>query len=91
MNYEDIIAEFDNFEEGEKTREIYAQFGLAIYHSQLLEQQAINMIVIYKQSKGLKSPDEIDALWNNYDYGNRAFGVLINELKQLYDFQKTIT
>lgn len=86
MDYDTAIEIFDTLDEDYKVKEIYAHFGLAVSIAQNLEQQMINMIAIYKQATHkIKNQEQIDSLWDNYHLGSRTFGVLINEVKQLYN------
>jgi len=73
-------------DDDDQAKEIYAYFGLAIYFAQVMEQHAINMIVI-KRITGpkIKTVDQADNLWDDYDMSKRTFGVLVNEIKQLFD------
>jgi hypothetical protein len=85
MNYKTAIEIFDKLDSDDKAKEIYAHFGLAVYFAQVLEQKAINMITFCRKTKSnMTNQEQIDALWNDYDLGSRTFGVLINEIKQLY-------
>lgn len=86
MNYEEAIDFFETLDDDNKAKEIYAFFGNAIYFSQVVEQQAINMLAIYKQvTNKLTTKEQVESLWDNYDYGTRTLGVLINEIKQQYE------
>jgi F0F1-type ATP synthase beta subunit len=87
MDYKTAVQEFDSLSDDDsKTKEVYAHFGLTIFLCQLIEQQAINMIAILRQVKGkIISHQEVNVLWNEYDYGTKTFGNLINEIKQLYE------
>ncbi len=89
MDYKTAIDLFNTLDDNEKAREIYAHFGLAVFFAQVLEQQAINMIAICKQTKArMTTQEQVDSLWNDYDLGSRTFGVLINEIKQLYNLSE---
>lgn len=92
MDYKTAIEIFDTLAEDDKAKEIYAHFGLAVFITQCLEQQAINMIAICRQAKQkLKTQEQVDSLWDNYDLGSRTLGVLINEIKQLYNLTEQDT
>lgn len=89
MEYNTAIEIFDNLNDDEKVREIYAHFGLAVFLAQTIEQQFINMIAIYRQAKrNIKTLEQVNALWDNYHLGSRTMGVLLNEIKQLYNLSK---
>jgi hypothetical protein len=87
LDYETAIQQFDSLEdEDSRTKEVYAHFGLTIFLCQMIEQQSINMIAALRQVKGkIISQQDVEALWNDYDYGTRTLGTLINEIKQLYE------
>lgn len=92
MDYNSAIEVFNNLDEGDKEKEVYAYFGLAIFYTQLLEQQAMNMICIRRMVNGeFKTPTEIEALWNKYDFGNRTLGNLVNEIKHLYEISEDVS
>jgi hypothetical protein len=87
MTYEQAIEEYDALDDDGKSKTLYAHFGLAVYFAQLLEQQAINMIVIkHIADKKVKSQDHLDKLWQDYDMGRKTLGPLIKELSKLYTF-----
>lgn len=87
MDYKTAIEDYEKLtNEDDRIKEVYTQFGLAVFHAQLLEQQAINLIVFSKlENKQLTTKPEIDDLWDNYDLGTRTLGTLIKEIKQLYN------
>jgi hypothetical protein len=90
MDYNIAIEEFEQLDDDQKAKTIYAHFGLAVYIAQVLEQQAINMIVVSKQSKKkFNSRDQVDELWNNYYFGSRTFGILVNEITQNYQLSES--
>lgn len=75
------------YDENEHSKEYYAHFGLALYYSQVLEHQLVNMIVLLKRSQGLlPTESDFDSLYER-KFSN-TMGQLINEIKQL--FQLTV-
>ena len=87
MTYEEAVNIFDSLNEDDKTKEVYAHFGLAVYFAQVLEQQSINMIAACKQWENkLIKEEDLKTLWDDYDLGSRTFGKLIAEIKALYQF-----
>jgi hypothetical protein len=79
----------EDLSEEEKYKEIFAYFGRAIFFAQLLEQHAINMIVIYNVATyNITDPKEEIELWNKYDFSNKTFGVLIKELNKCYNLKE---
>ncbi|WP_440960846.1 hypothetical protein ACN6KS_26930 [Paenibacillus nitricinens] len=71
------------YDENEHSKESYAYFGLAVFYSQVLEHQLVNMIVLLKRSQGLLPTEgDFDALYER-KFSN-TMGQLINEIKQLY-------
>jgi hypothetical protein len=92
VEYKTAIEIYDKLNADDKTKEIYAHFGLAVFLAQSIEQQSINMIAICRQAKGnIKTFDQVNALWDNYHLGSRTLGVLINEIKQLYNLSNEDT
>ncbi|HEY5533902.1 MAG TPA: hypothetical protein VIL99_03020 [Ignavibacteria bacterium] len=86
MDYKTEIELFETLDSNNKAKEIYAHFGQAVFCAQVLEQQSINMIAVFRQSKdNLRSPKEINELWDTYDLGKRTFGKLIKEVSVLYN------
>ncbi len=86
MTYETAIIELDKLTNDDaKYKEVYAHFGLAVFNAQLLEQQAINLIVFCRLSKDKSlTSQEINALWDSYDFGTKTLGALLNEIQQHY-------
>jgi hypothetical protein len=85
MDYKAVIEIFDTLESDDKTKEVYAHFGLAVFLAQSIEQQAINMIAICRQANDkLNTQVLVDTLWDNYHFGSRTLGKLIYEILQLY-------
>ena len=86
MDYKATIEFFNTLDDDAKAKEIYAHFGLAVYYAQVLEEQAIVMIAICRQVKNkLTTQGQVDNLWDDYHLGVRTLGMLINEIKQLYN------
>jgi hypothetical protein len=76
----------EEYEENEHSKESYAYFGLAVYYSQVLEHQLVNMIVLLKRSQGLiPTEDDYEALYQR-KFSN-TLGQLINEIKQLFQLK----
>lgn len=61
-----------------------------MFHAQLLETQTVNMIVLARHfnAKNGKKKKTLNELFEDYDYGKRTFGVLINELKSFYKLEE---
>ncbi|KOP67251.1 hypothetical protein AMS62_19855 [Bacillus sp. FJAT-18019] len=71
------------YDENEHSKEYYAHTGLALYYSQVLEHQLVNMIVLLKRSQGLlPTESDFDTLYER-KFSN-TMGQLINEIKQLF-------
>lgn len=79
----------DNFE-NIKNNQVLKHYGIAMFHAQLLETQAVNMIVLSRHfnAKNEKKKRTLNKLFEDYDYGKRTFGVLINELKSFYELEE---
>lgn len=77
---------YNDLDDDDKDKEIFAHFGLAVFAAQTLEQQAIIMIAICKQAKGrIATPEDVRKLWKDYDLGSRSLGTLIKEVKEHYN------
>ncbi|MDK8193484.1 hypothetical protein QP794_25670 [Paenibacillus sp. UMB7766-LJ446] len=73
--------------ESEHAKECYAYFGLAVYYSQVLEHQLVNMIILLKRSQGLlPTESDFDVLY--IQRSKRTLGNLISEIKELFQLQE---
>jgi hypothetical protein len=73
----------EDYDESEHSKESFAYFGLAVYYSQVLEHQLVNMIVLLRRSQGVVPTEEdFEALYER-KFSN-TLGQLINEIKQLF-------
>mgnify|MGYP007051731003 CR=1 FL=1 len=74
----------EEYDESEHSKECYAHFGLAVYYSQVLEHQLVNMLVLLKRTQGLlPTEDDFDTLYER-KFSN-TLGQLINEIKQVFE------
>lgn len=87
MDYPELDG-FESLDNDEQAKTVYAHFGLSIYFAQILEQQAINMIVVQKQTSQTLTKIDVESLWDNYDKGTRTFGILLNEIKHCYNLSE---
>jgi hypothetical protein len=73
-----------------KNNQVLKHYGIAMFHAQLLETQAVNMIVLARHldAKNGKKKKTLNELFEDYEYGKRTFGVLINELKSFYQLDE---
>jgi len=77
----------EEYDESEHSKESYAHFGLAVYYSQVLEHQLVNMIVLLKRSQGLlPTESDFETLYER-KFSN-TMGQLINEIKQLFQLHE---
>ena len=80
--------EYKKLPKEEQSKEIYAYFGLSIYHFQVLEYQLINMILVYYKSKNIKmTPDEYDDVFRSYS--DKTMGKLVEKVTTLYNINDT--
>lgn len=87
----EAIKEYEHEDENGQNRLIYAYFGLAIYHSQVLEETFSIMLSVNKIIK--KNPytnAEVVALTDSIDQTKKTMGVFINEIKQSYSLSDKI-
>ncbi|AZH30502.1 hypothetical protein [Paenibacillus sp. M-152] len=76
----------EEYKESEHSKECYAHFGLAVFYSQVLEHQLVNMIVLLKRSQGLvPTEDDFEALFERKF--SITMGRLINEIKQVFELK----
>lgn len=83
--YEDVLDEYLNEDEDGKARLIYAQFGLAIYCTNCLEETFSIMIWtnrIFKQR--LKTTEEVKAIIDEVENTKKTMGQLLQEIKENY-------
>lgn len=68
---------------------VFARYGNALYEAQILEQKAINMLVIddLRISKPEKK-EEYDAIWAKYDHSKKMVGVMTNLLQEAYQINE---
>jgi len=73
----------EEYNEDEHSKELYAYFGLAVFHAQVLEHQLVNMIVLMKYlQKEVISSNEIEQLYSRKL--SNTMGQLINEIKRIF-------
>lgn len=72
----------EEFDENEHSKECYAHYGLAVFYSQVIEHQLVNMIVLLKKSQGvIPAEEEYEGLYDRKL--SNTMGQLINEIKQV--------
>jgi len=72
------------YDDNEHSKDCYAHFGLAVYYSQVLEHQLVNMIMILKRSQGLlPTENDLDILYERKF--SKTMGQLINEIKDIFE------
>lgn len=79
-----IVDEFDGLDEfGERMKHLYAAAGLALYHSQLLEEEAV-IVCLYscKIRKGWTVSDSVIDEWDR-ELSKQTLGQLAREVEQL--------
>jgi hypothetical protein len=88
MTYEETLANFDAQKDNQPVL-IFAQYGNALYGAQILEQKAINMLVMdeLRRSKPA-SQEEYRAIWAKYDHSKKMVGIMTSLLQQAYDIHE---
>jgi putative protein kinase ArgK-like GTPase of G3E family len=83
--YEDTLEEFENGNDDEKHKLVYAHFGLAVYQAQVLEEAFSIMLWtnrIFK--KQAESKEEINEIIDAIENSKKTMGNFLNEVKQNY-------
>ena len=83
--YETVLEEYVNEDEDGKARLIYAQFGLAIYCTNCLEETFSIMLWtnrIFKQKA--KTNQEVNDIIDEVENTKKTMGKLLNEIKENY-------
>lgn len=71
--------------DSEHSKELFSYYGLAVYYSQALEQQLVNLLVLMKLSQGKISPEEeLTNLY--YKKLSSSLGQLVHEIQHNFDF-----
>ncbi|MDR0266656.1 hypothetical protein [Paenibacillus sp.] len=71
--------------DSDHSKELFAYFGLAVYYSQALEQQLVNLLVLMKISQG-DIPSEEDVADMYYKKLSNSLGQLVNEIQHHFPF-----
>lgn len=80
---------FENEDEDEQHKQVYAYFGKAVYFAQVLEYQLINMLLIYSKRKNIKMRHEIfDSLF--IEYKKKTFGGLLQKVKKVFSIEDAL-
>lgn len=88
--YEEVLEEYLNEDDDGRTRFIYAQFGLAIYCTNCLEETFSIMIWtnrIFKQKP--KTNKEVNDIIDAVENTKKTMGLLLNEIKENYFISET--
>ena len=81
--------EFLEFSDTDQYKEVYARFGLCIFHFQVLEHQLLNMILIINKQMNIKmSDEEYNQIF--YSYSDNTMGKLIEKVSTLFRFDEKI-
>lgn len=71
--------------DSEHSKELFSYYGLAVYYSQALEQQLVNLLVLMKLTQGKVSPEEeLTSLY--YKKLGNSLGQLVNEIQHNFAF-----
>ncbi|MWV43448.1 hypothetical protein GRF59_07360 [Paenibacillus sp. HJL G12] len=76
--------------DSEHSKELFAYFGLAVYYSQALEQQLVNLLMLMKISQG-KVPTEEDLADLYHQKLSNSLGQLVNEIQHHFPFSEAET
>ncbi|BFH63766.1 hypothetical protein [Paenibacillus azoreducens] len=71
--------------DSDHSKELFAYFGLAVYYSQALEQQLVNLLVLMKISQG-DIPTEEDLVDIYYRKLSNSLGQLVQEIQHHFPF-----
>jgi hypothetical protein len=88
--YEEVLEEYLNEDYDGRTRLIYAQFGLAIYCTNCLEETFSIMLWtnrIFKQK--VKTNKEVNDIIDAVENTKKTMGLLLNEIKENYYISET--
>lgn len=89
MDEQTITNEFNNADSTQKHILIMAHFGRAIYYAQLLEQQCVNMLVIYElASKDEFTTKEVNEIFDKYDFSKQTLGKFSKSIAEIYNMNK---
>ena len=80
------IEEYQMMKEDEQYKEVYARFGLCIFHFQMLEHQLINMILSYYKMRNMKM-NQIEYKELFHSYSDSTMGKLIQVVNDLYNIE----
>lgn len=73
--------------DSEHSKELFSYYGLAVYYSQALEQQLVNLLVLMKLTQGKISPEEeLTNLY--YKKLGSSLGQLVHEIQHNFDFSE---
>ncbi|WP_211745858.1 hypothetical protein [Paenibacillus sp. Marseille-Q4541] len=73
--------------DSEHSKELFSYYGLAVYYSQALEQQLVNLLVLMKLTQGKISPEEeLTNLY--YKKLSSSLGQLVHEIQHNFDFSE---
>jgi hypothetical protein len=80
----------DRLLDSEQSREVFTYFGLAVYSSQALEQQLVNLLMLMKLSEG-KIPSEEDFTELYQRKLSSSLGQLVQEIQHHFPFSEEET
>lgn len=81
MTLKNVTEEYISLDENLKEKAIFYHFGVAVYHTQIVEEQAmINLVVKKQKAKNSLNSEDIKNLWNKHELGKIPLGVYINEI-----------
>jgi hypothetical protein len=88
MTYDETLANFAAQKDNQPVL-IFAQYGNSLYGAQILEQKAINMLVMDELTR-IKpaTQEEYRAIWAKYDHSKKMVGIMTNLLQQAYSIQE---
>lgn len=89
--YKDALLEHENEDEDGKSKNVYAYFGLAVYHGQLLEESFFLMLLKSSLvSNKLKTNEDINCFIDRVEKSKKTMGNFINEVKQVCNLPEDI-
>lgn len=90
--YKEAISEYKLEDNEGKIKIVYAYFGLAVYHSQCLEECFSSMLCAIRISKRkVRNNAEMTEIVDAIESSKTTMGQSINEVKQVYNLPDKIT
>lgn len=87
--YDDIFREFEEGDESDKAKTVYASFGLAVYLAQCLEKTFENMLIAKRlANEEINSSQEAIDICDQIEQSKKTMGNLLHEVKNGYQIDE---